>query len=136
MCNGKRVNHRMSRICPWPTEALPYDGLCTHSALIEAIRGDHGLTDEQLNAEFAALKERRAAAQRIISKNHAIKAQLIDIEAFRARNRRKTNVAFQRDPDKARARYNVSLVKAIANKTCYCELCNYATKNSKTAAPS
>ena len=70
-----------------------------NSTLIEAVRGDHDLTDEQLNAEFALSKERRAAAQRFISKNHAIKAQQTDIEVFRARNRRKTNAAFQRDPD-------------------------------------
>ena len=46
MSDNKRVNHKMSRICPWPLETLPYDGLCTHSALIEAVRGDHGLKDE------------------------------------------------------------------------------------------
>ena len=46
----------------------------------------------------------------------------------------KTNAAFQRDPDKARARYNGIIAKSKANKTHYCEVCDYNAGKKNTLA--
>ena len=45
-------------LASWDVTALPWDGLCTHSALHDPINGDFDITSEQLEANAAAVKAR------------------------------------------------------------------------------
>ena len=49
---SRTKDYNMPHICPWKLEDLEYDGLCSHVALIEGIKGEeNGLTPEQIAAK-------------------------------------------------------------------------------------
>jgi hypothetical protein len=100
--------------------------LCSHCALSESVLGDHGLTPEQLEAQAAELKQRRAAQQAEISRRWEQEARLNNLEAVRAKKRKIQAAYVERHSEKAKAHHNNSLAKAKANRTYSCAVCDLA----------
>ncbi|KAK3715579.1 Aconitate hydratase mitochondrial [Vermiconidia calcicola] len=109
-------DYGMSHMCPWPLNTLEYDGLCSHSALTEAVPGDHGLTSEEHEAQFAEMKQRRASQQNEISRKWWQKQRQTDNKAYN----KKVNT--QRIAREARK---------IANREHYCKTCDHAFGNKR-----
>ena len=55
----------MPHLCPWRLDIVEYDGLCSHTASAEGVRGESdGLTPEQIAAKEIATEQRRLAQHR------------------------------------------------------------------------
>ena len=63
----------VSHICLWDRDTLEYDGLCSHSALNEGIRGDFNLIAEQLEAQAIEKEQKRLALNAENATNHHFK---------------------------------------------------------------
>jgi hypothetical protein len=51
-----RVGHQ---VCLWNAEDLEYDGLCSHSSVVEGGHRQHGLTDEEYEDIATKLVQQR-----------------------------------------------------------------------------
>lgn len=93
-------------MCKWSREIPEYDGLCTHSALREAVAGDFDLSAEELEAEIL---ENRAKAARDGTEQ-------VPQETTKKKGYMKAGVQKSRD-------------KAVKAKMHYCAICdkNYTT---------
>jgi hypothetical protein len=145
-------DYGIPHMCPWTRATLEYDGLCSHSALIETVPGDHNLTAEALEAQAAEIKERFPEKRKEYSKRHRDKTianqtyycAVCDL-AFSTgpdlaqHNKSKTHIAKSRgrkgygaykrerdDPEKTRARTKRHATIAKANQTHYCAVCDHA----------
>ena len=58
---SRTKDYKMGSACPWPRRAFTYHGLCSHNALLDGIKGNFDLTQEQLEhmAEVARERKRR-----------------------------------------------------------------------------
>lgn len=90
-----------SLMCPWERADLPYTGLCTHCSLFEAVVGDFGLSAEELEAQSAEMKERRAAAQSVISSNFHFRQLETNAEYYHDRKNRKQKQYAENHPEKS-----------------------------------
>jgi hypothetical protein len=121
-------------LCMWDINTLEYDGLCSHSALTERVVGDHDLTAEQLEAQAAEAKRRKAQGDHdryidnkpVIDPEAAEKARLAYLDPHRAKKRKTQAAVVARNPDRAKELHNTSLAKAKANRTYYCAVCDLA----------
>lgn len=57
---NRTKDYGLPSLSPWSSESMPYDGLCSHSALKEGIPGEEdGLTLEEINAKQVELDKIR-----------------------------------------------------------------------------
>ncbi|KAI7239499.1 hypothetical protein KC330_g1909 [Hortaea werneckii] len=80
---SRQTHYGMPLLCPWPLDSLPYDGLCTHTPLLEGIPGEtDGFSPEQIAAQEAAEKareaEQHALTQTWLKSNRATKRYACD----------------------------------------------------------
>lgn len=61
---AKKKDYGMGHICFWDRTQLEYDGLCTHCALDEGVRGEFELSAEQLEVYAKEREEKRRAVHR------------------------------------------------------------------------
>src|SRR5262249_52640376 len=50
-------SYGFDHLCPWPRETFEWNGLCSHSPLLELVHGNVNLTPEQLEDMAAATRE-------------------------------------------------------------------------------
>ncbi|KAK4612135.1 hypothetical protein CLAFUW4_13003 [Fulvia fulva] len=140
-------------LCPWPLDALQYDGVCSHAAMSEKGIGDIGLSEAQLEAIAVEAKERKAAAYKAyrqtaerkakvaseITEAKAIAAKLTAQEPvkapkgtphYRARKRKTQAENAKRNPDQAKASMNAAnntyKAKALREKKYHDPICDKA----------
>ncbi|KAF2118289.1 Hsp70 protein-domain-containing protein [Lophiotrema nucula] len=101
----------------WNREELPWNGLCTHSPLLERVRDLH-LTPEQLHTLNEARREQRKEYNRNWARADNAKKRANPTPEFTAH---RTKINAVRYPGKKRKRD-----AAVANKTHYCGLCDKA----------
>lgn len=97
----------MPDMLPWDIVDLEYDGLCSHSPLIEGVAGEeHGLSPEQLARKQVAMEARRKASQ--LAGQRKYDAKIKSTKSLRDRK----NATIKRSQD-----------KRIAAKKHWCETC-------------
>jgi hypothetical protein len=119
-------------ICLWDRDLLDWDGLCSHSALIETPVGDYDLSAEELEVKAAAQRERSKENTKI---SHA-RQKAADPQTFNAKMRANMRRHVARD----RKRYNAKMrawkakkvAKAHATAQFKCKPCN-RTYNDQAA---
>ena len=117
---SRTKDYCMPHLCPWSLDDIEYDGLCSHTAIWESIRGElDGLNAEQIAAREVAMEQRRIAQQAAKSEYYyTFKAT--DYAAWKARARK---YADRRDPVEANEASKKSRIKAIAEKRFSCSPC-------------
>lgn len=143
-------DYGMPHLCPWPIELLEYNGLCSHTALAEAICGElDGLSPEERAAKEVELNNRRLEQQRASNKARYHKLKTEDYPKW-LEQRRQHNYNYyhkkEEDPvawKEERHRYAANLdpvAKAVSNKKSRakavverrfaCELCGVSFQQS------
>jgi len=81
-------DYGMPHICLWDVDTLEYDGLCSHTALAEGIRGemDH-LTPEQIAVKEVAIEQRRIAQYRTRNMANYYRLKAEDFPKWQAQRR-------------------------------------------------
>jgi hypothetical protein len=108
-------------LAPWSVDSYPWDGLCSHSPLLDSAQvrpGDLNLTPEQLSQAAAIIKDK----DRTYQSNYG-RAQRANPTPEYTASRKAIN---QRAAPKTKAREQA----AIANKTYHCSVCNVSCRNA------
>jgi hypothetical protein len=116
---SKTKDYGMPRhLCAWKIEALDYDGLCSHPAVIEQVSGETlGLTDEQIKEKEAELFKRHSDAKKALYYG----ARERDFDAWKATRRLYES---KRDLVEKRASGNMSRLKAKKERRFECKTCS------------
>lgn len=126
-CNTE-CGHGMVDMCLWARESLTYDGLCSHSPLMESPAGDFSLSAEELEAVAAEFVRRRAQYM----KDYHATVKNNDPDKYLALKREERRKYVARHPDGAKAADKRCMKKAVEEKTHYCAACDHAfTKKAK-----
>lgn len=130
MRSGDKGYQIADDIVPWDLDTMPYDGLCSHSAFNEMVVGEHDLTEDELRAVAAELKQRRVAQQATIS--HRSHEKHRGTTQHRVRKATNQRAYVLRNPEKAKqvmesanATYKK---KALESKKYYDPVCDKAFK--------
>ncbi len=124
------ADYGMGHLCLWDRKTMEYDGLCSHSALKDAVQGEFDLTPEQLEA-LAAEKEKNRAENKIQNAtNYHYKQMAENYDEYitnanaRSTKSRADNPGQDAEAQRRRAQ------KAKDNKSHHCDPCNhsYSTK--------
>jgi hypothetical protein len=130
--------------CGWDLGAFRYDGLCSHSAFTEGVKGNFNLTAEQLetiatkrkalksesSAEFRArsrhqgsLEDPYAATERA-RELYALKREHTPERERLNQEKREKNTAFRaKNPEKTHEYAQASARRVKLSKQCYCDPC-------------
>ena len=92
-------------LCPWTQDLFEWNGLCSHSPLLEPVYGDFDLSPEQLEAKAAATKEKTRQYRLEYNRN----LQANPTPEFKARHANRT-----------------------AKKTFYCDVCKVSCRSNAT----
>jgi hypothetical protein len=107
-------------LCPWEMDAVHYDGLCSHPAIIEAVRGETlGLTAEEIKAKEAEVLQRASDSKKATYYG----AKERDFDAWKATRRR---YEAKRDLVEKRTSTKNSKAKAKAERRFECKTCDLA----------
>lgn len=112
----------MSQLCPWDVQSLPYIGLCSHNPLHEAVAGDHGFSADELEAQAAIIRQRRAAYY----VQWRQKAKEDNAQHYRRKTRENRRLYIQRHPDRERENNLRTIRKAVEEKRNWCKICEHA----------
>ncbi|PIA93668.1 hypothetical protein CB0940_03846 [Cercospora beticola] len=121
----------LSHICPWDRHSLEYNGLCSHSALDEGIRGDFDLTQEELEAlgETREAKRIKLKAENATNWHHKQMetnySDYMDASVRRVQKSRKLNPKMHADTQRARIK------RDIAAKKYWCDDCSIAFQSKQ-----
>jgi hypothetical protein len=105
----------------WPRASVTWDPLCTHSSLIEAIRGGLSLSPEEL--EMAAAKRRQNTLQR--EKGYRAKEREKNPEAFKEKERQKSKNRRANFPEKVKEVNQKQFKKNREAKRFFCDICQH-----------
>ena len=122
----------MVNISLWNWTTLPYDGLCSHSSLMELPQGDHGLSPEEPKAQ--ALKRQVERQPRLNNnvKRCREKAKKADPEGYAAKGRETARKRRDAHPDATKETIKRSIAKAVKEGRHYCPVCDHTfTKKAK-----
>lgn len=90
----------MGNLALWDRFNLPWDGLCSHCCLIEPIRGEFGLTAEELESLSAEKKWAQAQNKAEYNLEYKYAKKEADPEEYRKRNRTSEANIRARSPDR------------------------------------
>lgn len=112
--------------CLWDVASLEYQGLCTHTPLMEGVHGDDA--DQSLEQLEALEAERQAflLAKRRNYKREWLKSKLSDpaaYEAYKAKNRERAAALKAQDPEHANTLLRDNYNRHKEEGTWPCELC-------------
>ncbi|KAK5124008.1 hypothetical protein LTR85_002205 [Meristemomyces frigidus] len=108
-------DYGMPHLCPWQIEGLDYTGLCSHTAVAEAVPGEeNGLTAEQIEAKDAE-RLRRLQAQR----------------AARHKAKRADEAVWSGVLKRMRPTQRKSKKKAVDTRRFACDICNTVCADQK-----
>ena len=114
----RNKSYGFGNLCPWTQDLFEWDGLCSHSPLLELILGDFDLDAEQLEKKAAATKEKKRQQDREYHQN----MQANPTPEYRERMRKKS--------EKRKPALKAYYANCRANKTFYCDTCKVACRNN------
>jgi hypothetical protein len=136
--NYRDKNHPDLECCAWDLDAFQYDGVCSHSAFKEGIRGNFELTAEELEAVAATRAERHRQDRledyhkSVEADPYAVREDQRDAAARRrersperqAAKRKKNNDAlYARNPGLKQAYKETYAKRVRLSKKYYCDAC-------------
>jgi len=107
-------DYGFNNLCPWNINLFTYDGACSHNPLKEGFKGEVDLTEEQLQQIADDIKVKNLAYGRAYHKQQRVDATP-EFKAAQAKANKK-----QRPKTQQKRR------EAVANKTWYCPICDFA----------
>ena len=114
----------MGGVCRWARGSLPYDGLCSHSSLIELPGGSENLlTAEELEAKALEYVRRH---RECIKRNREQKL-LDNPDAQRAHEIKKRRIYLDNHPGAADQADKRSIAKAVREKKHTCDICQHSS---------
>lgn len=116
--HSRDKSYGFGNLCPWPRDSFKWNGLCSHSPLLELVRGDFDFTPEQLEEFAAAAKEKSRVYL------------LLYAQALRANPTEEYRATQQRNNEKQKPGTQARQQEAVANKTYYCAVCNVACRDN------
>lgn len=116
-------DYGMASFGPWSRDSFTYGGLCSHSSLVEGVKGDFDLTSEQLEAMATAIRERKKEYMDIYNPMYRQWELLVRPERVKERMQRAQARYLQNSPDKVIAKYERWQTKAKASRKFHCDLC-------------
>lgn len=119
---SKRRDYSMAHMRHWPLELFEYDGLCTHSALIEAVAGRHDLSAEDREEYDMRLKQKRKENQH----QHYVQGKAKDPDAWRADRAERARKWRENAPDKSRAVDKRRTQQAKDSQRWHCDVCDHS----------
>lgn len=112
--------------CPWGSNNLEYDGLCSHSPLMEGVVSDFDLSPEELEAAAILHKLRRAIVRRrCVVKSRLTNPEFAIKKNARNKERRKNNPEAVKREIKA---WKVRVIKEERNHCADCGLSFFTPK--------
>lgn len=117
----------LTHLAFWPLESLSYDGLCSHSPLIEGvIAGKEDRSPEELDALAAQKAERLRLGLRQYKHDWYMRKRQDPayLEASRQKRRESSASAYARDPDRIKGIAVKNFAKAKEAGTYPCSVCN------------
>jgi len=124
--NDVRFGRDMMHICPWDVATLPYDGLCTHSALREGLRGGLDLTAEQHEAsamEQAAIFRQLKAVN---ATNYHYKQMATNYDEYISAAKERSYKSRMLNPGQHAESAQLLRERNKEEKRYYCEPCDHA----------
>ena len=129
MYTKSKHGYGMMDFCPWNIDQLEYDGLCSHSALLELPLGDHELTPEELEAQAIKSREKQLEYH---PENYR-KRKAADPIAFNAKAAKQLKTSRDKVRPEFRAKQRVLQTKSRARvkkaKKFHCNVCDHSYKN-------
>ena len=113
-------------MCRWDHNTLEYEGLCTHSPLLEIVLGEFTLSPEELAANSAIMVNRRKERRR----NNDLANKAKDPVKYQ-KLRNEASVRFRKNnPEKAKECGDRKRADNVAKQRYYCSVCNFAFKQN------
>jgi len=129
--NNRSKTYGVPSLCDWSRDSFEYDGLCSHSALVEGVSGkDEGLTGEALEAAETALHQRRQEAKKRYSQAETQRQNDFKLNDFAAFNAARRTYWLNGNPELRAASKKRCYTKAIDSKRFFCSICNVTTATS------
>jgi hypothetical protein len=124
--DGVQFGRGLTHVCPWDIHTLPYDGLCSHSALREGLRGDLDLTAEQHEASAMeqALKFRQLKA--VNATNYHYKQMAENYDEYIEDAKERTYKSRLLNPGQATENSFLLRERNKEEKRYYCDPCDHA----------
>lgn len=117
-------DYGMSHMCPWDRRALEYDGLCSHCALNEGIRGDFDLTEEQLEVLAVEKEKKRLELKALNATNYHYKQMAENYDEYITDANARVAKSRANNPGRDAKRQADRIDKALASGTFVCTLCD------------
>ena len=112
----------LAHICLWDRKLLPYDGLCTHTALRELPSGDYNISAEELEAQALGSKERLNENVRRCREN----AKAKNIAEYNAKMASKAKSWREKNPELSKEVTKRSIAKSVKEQKYFCDVCKHA----------
>ncbi len=116
--HNRNKDYGFGDLCLWSRDLFEWDGLCSHSPLLEPVHGDLNLSPEELEAMAAATKEKDRQYQEEYQRN--LRAN--PTEDFKERTRRNNQ--------KQRLALQPIHANRVANKAFYCAVCKVSCRDN------
>ncbi|KAH7416943.1 hypothetical protein BKA64DRAFT_283440 [Cadophora sp. MPI-SDFR-AT-0126] len=124
---AKLADYGMSHICLWDRANLEYDGLCSHPSLKEGIRGDFGLSAEEIEVLAAERKQINAEKQAIRSANWYYSKMANDRDEFLDHVLETSNAWREANYERYMDNHRNYIADVRKSKKYHCEVCNFTT---------
>jgi hypothetical protein len=136
---SKIKDYGMSVCCPWDRSLFTYDGLCSHSALMDGvIKGNFGLSTEQIEEMAAAsrdqIRRNHASSEVNIKASKKYSCELCGVSCKSAwelqrhdgsrQHLEKLDRERRAEPPKKKSYSAKSQAKAVAAKKYFCDTCD------------
>lgn len=119
---SKVKDYCIATCCPWPRYFITYGGLCSHSWLLEGVKGNFGFSVEQIEAMAAQSAERRKKYMADFYQ----KQRETDLEPVQTRVRESAATYRQNSADKKAVNEQRFREKAKDEHRLFCETCGVA----------
>ena len=116
----------MGHMCLWDRASLEWDGLCSHSALTDPVRGDFGFTPEEVEQMVIEKKEKARALNKEACERYQRKQMATNRDAYNARHNAHKAEWMKRYPGRRNKLNARNGKKRKENKDFYCSLCDAA----------
>lgn len=118
------ADYGMSHVCVWDRQTMEYDGLCSHCALNEGIRGNFEMTADELEAYAVEMEEKRLALKAINATNHHFRQMAENYDEYIGEAGVRVARSRANNPGRDKVRQADRITKATLAKTFHCVLCN------------
>lgn len=128
---AKKGDYGMGHLCKWDRGTLPYDGLCSHCALNEGIRGEFEMSAEDLETVAEEKKKKQKEIHDAGNSNWHFKQMEDNYHDYIGASTERVQKSRANNPGRDAKREANRVAKAKAEKKYHYERCNLSFSRQK-----